>query len=544
MKFTIESLILWPTNSNLENQEIIFKSDKISIVHGRSGTGKSSIVSIIDYCLGASSCSIPVGFIRQLVAWFGIKVNIAGVEYLIARKTPGTKLASGEFYFSSIQNKIPKILAYTHNEISFKTSFNSLVGLTNLPLAEEEGRKTEGRPSYRDLAAFNFLPQHIVANPNTLFFKADSYEHKDRLKKIMPLALGVIDSTYMIKERELSALQKEKDSLTKRQEVNKAALAGWDNEVNRLWRSCVELGLANFENYHNKVQTLELINQNYLAGELGNILRTPNYAFTNEQLLLATKQEETLQREVDSLRTEIRNYEQLSDKARDFTRTIYLEKERVISFDWLKSNLSPEHHCVACGSKTDVLDTAINSLEQEVKRVSVITDSLFENPVVDKEIDSAKTQLRLLQDQLQVVRRNRHHLLTIDKSTTDSISKVYVVIGQISYLLSSLKKVMNTDDVGVKISRLENHITILRQYFDSSSRTALEYSADREISALIEKYADGFGLERRGDITLDKKELTLRFDSEVSRRKEYLWEVGSGANWMGYHIATFLALHE
>lgn len=27
-------------------------------------------------------------------------------------------------------------------------------------------------------------------------------------------------------------------------------------------------------------------------------------------------------------------------------------------------------------------------------------------------------------------------------------------------------------------------------------------------------------------------------------KKEYLWEVGSGANWMGYHIVTFLALHQ
>lgn len=24
----------------------------------------------------------------------------------------------------------------------------------------------------------------------------------------------------------------------------------------------------------------------------------------------------------------------------------------------------------------------------------------------------------------------------------------------------------------------------------------------------------------------------------------FLWEVGSGANWMGYHIATFLAIHQ
>jgi hypothetical protein len=25
---------------------------------------------------------------------------------------------------------------------------------------------------------------------------------------------------------------------------------------------------------------------------------------------------------------------------------------------------------------------------------------------------------------------------------------------------------------------------------------------------------------------------------------DYLWELGSGANWMGYHLATLLSLHE
>ena len=39
------------------------------------------------------------------------------------------------------------------------------------------------------MAAFNFQPQHIVANPYTLFFKADTTEHREKLRIIFPLAL-------------------------------------------------------------------------------------------------------------------------------------------------------------------------------------------------------------------------------------------------------------------------------------------------------------------------------------------------------------------
>lgn len=42
---------------------------------------------------------------------------------------------------------------------------------------------------------------------------------------------------------------------------------------------------------------------------------------------------------------------------------------------------------------------------------------------------------------------------------------------------------------------------------------------------------------------LDERELNLRFDHEGSKGSDYLWEIGSGENWMAYHLAALLALH-
>ncbi len=42
---------------------------------------------------------------------------------------------------------------------------------------------------------------------------------------------------------------------------------------------------------------------------------------------------------------------------------------------------------------------------------------------------------------------------------------------------------------------------------------------------------------------LNTRELTLQF-KRLSGRTDFLWEVGSGQNWVGYHIAGMLALHE
>lgn len=127
---------------------------------------------------------------------------IRGASFLIARRTPGNRQTSKEFFLRAIEDELPEKLNTTHNDIQFKQAFNNLVRLTNLPLSDgEDIGQHEGRPSYRDLAAFNFLPQHIVANPNTLFYKADSYDHKERLKKVMPFTLGIIDSDYIVNTR-------------------------------------------------------------------------------------------------------------------------------------------------------------------------------------------------------------------------------------------------------------------------------------------------------------------------------------------------------
>ncbi|MDX4950548.1 hypothetical protein [Proteus mirabilis] len=117
--------IAYPPNQivirhHIDQGLIFFEKNKVNIIHGISGTGKSSVISIIDYCLGSSKCAIPVGIIRESVAWFGIKVNIKGHKRLIACRTPDNKSVSKEFYLSIYSDETPSELAATDNLITFK----------------------------------------------------------------------------------------------------------------------------------------------------------------------------------------------------------------------------------------------------------------------------------------------------------------------------------------------------------------------------------------------------------------------------------------
>ena len=548
MQFSIQKLVLWPIDARNKIHSIAFQSGKINIIHGRSRTGKSSIIPIVDYCLGASRCAIPIGIIRKCVDWFGLVICIGDATFLIARRTPGNRQASNEFYIHAFKDDLPDKLHANHNDTQFRHVFNNLVRLTNAPLSsKEEIGRFEGRPSYRDLAAFNFLPQHIVANPNTLFFKADSYEHKEKLKKVMPLALGIIDGEYVIKERERNQLQRQQDDLLRQQELRRRTMTSWDAEVEQLWNQAIELGLVQNEDAATtEVRVRELGEVNFLFQSEGlqETLKVPNYAFTNEKYKEAQTREEDLQAKTDALRREIRGYERLAQRALAFSSAVSLERSRVINLEWLKTSLAESGGCVVCGSQTSHVHKVVSRLELEVNRIDNMSQALFENPIVDKEIEAAKGRLIEIEAQLQTARMSRYKLQQIDTASKDSLSRVYVLMGRIEALLITVAAMNNSDDTGRLIAEIAAKLRELDAYFRSSGKAVREAQVDKELSDLIEVYSTGFQLEHRGAIALDKTELTLSFRRASDAKKEYLWEVGSGSNWMGYHIATFLALHQ
>ena len=62
MRLAILKIILWPKEVSNGPKILPFAPGKINIVTGESGSGKSALTWIIDYCLGSDKCSIPVGF--------------------------------------------------------------------------------------------------------------------------------------------------------------------------------------------------------------------------------------------------------------------------------------------------------------------------------------------------------------------------------------------------------------------------------------------------------------------------------------------------
>ena len=171
MFFQIKEIILWPRNKNFQPKRISFKLGAINIVTGSSRTGKSAIIPIVDYCLGSEHCAIPVKTIRDACEWFGVVIQTQNGEKLLARKEPGDFQSTGEMFVLEGKNiQIPSTIKANTNVTDVKIQLDHLAGLTNIDFDSQEiGSGFLGRPSFRDLNAFVFQPQNIIANPDVLF---------------------------------------------------------------------------------------------------------------------------------------------------------------------------------------------------------------------------------------------------------------------------------------------------------------------------------------------------------------------------------------
>ncbi len=147
------------------------------------------------------------------------------------------------YWAEGLQLTVPPTVEKNARVEDLKNRFNQISHLPNLDFSTDDNVGFGGRASCRDMAAFNFQPQHIVANPYTFFFKADTTEHREKLRIIFPLALGAIDAGTLAKQRELRDLEREHDRFRRELDARLSAARAWEAEVESYYLQARALGL-------------------------------------------------------------------------------------------------------------------------------------------------------------------------------------------------------------------------------------------------------------------------------------------------------------
>ena len=125
MKFCIENIALWLKNGRFRT--ITFVPGKINVITGKSGTGKTALLDIFDYCLASSEHTISESIINESVEWYGVRLHLGNKHITICRRSPVGNNVSDEYFLSTI-GEMPEILRLLAVRI-FEQGHNCLFGI-------------------------------------------------------------------------------------------------------------------------------------------------------------------------------------------------------------------------------------------------------------------------------------------------------------------------------------------------------------------------------------------------------------------------------
>jgi len=555
MILSILKIILWPKNTENSPRIVEFVPGKINIITGESGSGKSTLTWIMDYCLGSDKCSIPVGLIREKAGWFGLHLKLENTEMIVARRNPEEQQTTTDiFWVEGLELKVPPIITKNARVEDLKNRFNQITNLPSLDFSTEDVVGYATRPSFRDMAAFNFQPQHIVANPYTCFFKADTTEHREKLRIIFPFVLGALEASVLAKQRELKDTEREHERLKRELDGRLSAARAWEAEVESYYMQAKALGLLSEGPIPDKSWELE----KYLL----ELQKVPDFVKTMDlpdiqegtsekaavDLTRLVNDEDKLGQEIGSLRRRLSNLDQLSSTMGSYGVTLVTQEDRLQGVGWLENKLGNDRKCPVClaeHQQGNIHLSELVGLARELKSLSVAVQQA--PPKLDQELAELRSELREREINISKVRHKRKYLEDHSNalaSQRQKIRQIYLFVGRVEQALENVKTSRNVGDLRDRVKILSERIIALRRELDPRGQKDRLDAAVGSVSSRISFYANLLKLEHATEnVKINIRELTLQF-SPLSGRTDYLWEVGSGQNWVGYHVACLLALHE
>lgn len=549
MKLFIRELIIWPEDPNFDPQVIAFDPEKIMVVTGWSGTGKTSIVAIINYVLGAGTSAIPLGVIRDTASWYGLLIETDLGMMRLARKKQTSRAASDEYWWQQgpeVEEALPRRPKANAKTDRIKLLFDDLSKLSNLDTDPDGGAFT-ARASFRDMAAFNFLPQHIVANPYTMFFKADTTKHREKLRNVMPLALGIITNDDLVRMHTRKLLRDRLRELQAALRVRSEAIERWRANLTGAFFQAQELGLLPAGDMPEKLEAVvELLRSVVESG--GRTAATAGRITAAVVRLEGLRvQERDLDRKISDGRRRLRRLRSLRGSVSDYGDVLADQRQRVKGAGWFREAIVADE-CVLCGSDSGAAKRALEELEAPIAELEDLSEGASSTPpIVDREILEIERELLVNEESLLLRRQTRitaEAEVDRERGQEQTLEKVYRFIGSTEQALRMLGEVEGEGGLADQIKDLIARIAQIDGLLDEVKKLDRVQQINRKITASIKRVIELLEIEGADGIPmLDQRELNVKFQRDGADNADFLWEIGSGENWMAYHLAMILALH-
>lgn len=461
--------------------------------------------------------------------------------------------SSIEQYVYSTWKKIAIPEQIEEENSNYRDIINELNKLAQLARFDLGDKGVSQPASIRDLISLNFQPQHLVANPYALFYKADTYQNREKLITIFPYILGILDDELLGLKEELKDLKSREKALGRELEQRKDIANNWLSEVKSYYAIAFEFGLIDGDlndssswspkDYIIRLrQALSRIDKNVIP-----LIKVGASTKISQRLAELDEKEFQVAAQIQEKKEKLYLIQSIKTSNKDYGNDILVQNSRLEAVSWLKSNINNKHHCPFCGSKStsakeyvDNYYTLSNELSNLSRRVA---DS---HRVFNKEITTINSDLNKLEMQINEIRTEKQILSQENEEYQKQhqvLNSIFRFGGKLEESLKNYDKISENGDLEKELEKIKKRISEINKLLNQDVLDRKQKNILNQISASIKHYAKIFEAEYcDDDIQLNIENLTLKFVS--GNREDFLWEIGSGHNFMSYHISTILAIHE
>ena len=551
MSFQVLDIVLYGFNQ--EKRVLSFNPGRLNIITGASKTGKTALIEIMDYCLGSSECGIPEGIIRQAVEWVGIRLQVTEGEVFIARRLPTSGQASSSDVFYTVGQTITlpeySVLAQTTNPKALEGLLTAHAGISQNVHEPPPGQtRNPLTANIRHALFYCFQQQSEIISNRHLFHKQSEQWIPQAIKDTMPYFLGAVGDEHVAKMAELRRLRQELRSLKRKLAEHESVRGRGISRAQALLSEAVDIGLRPSktvsEEWEECVVLLKDITSRPLPDEEEEI------SDEGDEYERLQEEREQLTHELHRIKEQLLAAQALSSDRKGYSREGEAQLARLRSMHLFDEQGSGNHStCPLCQSQLTEnqippiiyemresiaeLETQIRSVEERSPQMQQVVRTL------EGRLEEAKRKLRENREALEALRESNQRL----QSLRDRGARRAHVLGRIGLYLESLPHLEDTSELKREIA--ETHAQI-EQLEEDLSDEAVQDRIQSFLSNLardMSEWARELHLEHsEHPLRLDLKRLTVVADGDDGPIP--MERMGSGENWVGYHLIAHFALHK
>ncbi len=551
MSFQVLDIVLYGFNQ--EQRVLSLKPGRLNIITGSSKTGKTALIEIMDYCFGASECGIPEGIIRQTVEWVGVRLQIAEGHVFVARRLPpyGQEASSDVFYAVGKEITLPDhtSLAQTTNPKALEKLLSTHAGISQNIHEPPPGQTRHSlTANIRHALFYCFQQQSEVISNRHLFHKQSEQWIPQAIKDTMPYFLGAVDDKHVAKMAKLRRLRQKARSLERKLAEHEAVRGSGISRAQSLILEAVDLGLRPSatltEGWEESVALLKDISSSPLPVEEIEI------ADGGDEYERLQENRQQLTHSLRRIKDQLQAAQALSSERQGYSREGEAQLARLRSIQLFEDQEAADHSsCPLCQSRLadNQIPPSISDLRESTSELETQIRLVEErSPQMQQVVRTLEDRLEEAQDKL---RENRESIEALQASNQrlqelrDRSSRRAHVLGRIGLYIESLPHLENTSDLKSAIAVLKEQIAQLEEELSDEVVQDRIQSFLSNLSRDMSEWARELRLEHsEHPLRLDLKRLTVVADGDNGPIP--MERMGSGENWVGYHLIAHFALHK